>query len=93
MAVDLDVLEDRRVLEFYPPEVDPGCLQQRQFVGRRRQSIDPDQAPDPQSQTRRRERAVGRGAAQPPAPRVVVCEVARRDPDDQQVERRGLSGR
>ncbi len=77
MAVCLEVLEDRSSIQPDPAQVDSGVLKQRKFIGVRSERIDAQQAAHPQAESRHRERAVGRRAAQPPTSRIVVRKISR----------------
>jgi hypothetical protein len=87
----LDVDEDRAVLERNEADLGAGATQEVKLPGVGRRRIDPDDRGRLQPDPGRREGAVRHAAAETPAARVVVGEVARRRPDDDDL--RSLRGR
>jgi hypothetical protein len=81
MSLDLDVLEDRTIMQADHVELHPGICQEVELGARAvdRLVVDAQQASDPEPQTGRGKRAVRCGASQPPTSRIAGGEVPRRD--------------
>ena len=78
MAIRLDVLEDRAVVQPHEPQLDAGRPEQAQLDRLGRLAIDAQQAADTKPQPSRSQRAVGRRAAKSPATRIVRGQISRR---------------
>jgi hypothetical protein len=81
----LDVDEHRGAFEPGETQVDAGIAQQVQLVRVGRLGVDPDERRRAQPEAGRRQGAVRRPAAEPPAARVVVDDVTAGRPDDDDV--------
>jgi hypothetical protein len=79
------MLEHRSRFEPRERHDDAGGAQEVELAGRCGLRIDADEGPDAKAEPAQRERPVRDAAAEPPAARVLVGDVARRGADDEDI--------